>query len=365
MNRIVREDMNRIFADLSDTEKEKLRGATVVLTGSAGFLGYYFVRFFHSFADELGLTKVLATDNFKLGKPDWVRRIAASSQRVEFQYHDVTDASGNLIGVLPEPLFVIHMASIASPTFYRRYPIETIDANVNGLRRLLEQAKDSSHVRGFLFFSSSEVYGDPSPEHIPTNEEYRGNVASIGPRACYDEAKRIGETLCYNFHTQYEVPTRIARPFNNYGPGMKLDDGRVVADFAAAVLGNTDIVMFSDGKPTRTFCYISDAITGYLKILLHDDFDYFNIGIDKPEIEIARLAEIYRAAGSEVTGYTGTITKKISSDSAYLTDNPNRRCPDITKAGSMLDYSPRIVVESGVRRFLEFLHEEQTGGVQW
>ena len=132
--------------------------------------------------------------------------------------------------------------------------------------------------------------GTPSPEFIPTPENYNGNVAAIGPRACYDEAKRFGETLCYLFAKTYNLPVTIVRPFNNYGPGMRLDDKRVPADFGGAVSENRNITLLSDGTPTRTFCYVSDAIIGYLKALLYAKFEFFNIGIDKPE-------NIHKAAG--------------------------------------------------------------------
>ena len=148
-----------------------------------------------------------------------------------------------------------------------------------------------------IFFSSSEIYGDPDAAHIPTKEDYRGYVNTIGPRACYDESKRFGETICYEYAKEYNLPITLVRPFNNYGPGMKLGDKRVPADFASAVMNNEDIVILSDGKPTRTFCYIADAITGYLKVLLHGSFDVFNIGIDKPEISILELANIYAQRG--------------------------------------------------------------------
>ena len=138
-------------------------------------------------------------------------------------------------------------------------PIETMDANIDGLRNLLDYARpgaDASPVEGFLFYSTSEIYGDPPPENIPTPEDYRGNVSCTGPRACYDESKRYGETLCVNFARQHGVPVTMARPFNNYGPGLKITDRRVIPDFARDVLAGRDIVMLSDGSPTRTFCYV-------------------------------------------------------------------------------------------------------------
>ena len=162
--------------------------------------------------------------------------------------------------------YIIHAAGVASPTYYRAHPIETMDANINGLRSLLDYARQRLEaglaMEGFLFYSSSEIYGDPTPDAIPTPETYRGFVSCTGPRACYDEveAQVRRETLCVNFARQHGIPVMAARPFNNYGPGMKITDGRVIADFFRNALAGRDLVMFSDGSPTRTFCYVSDAI---------------------------------------------------------------------------------------------------------
>ena len=147
-------------------------------------------------------------------------------------------------------------------------------------------------VDGLLYFSSSEIYGDPTPDNIPTPETYRGNVSCTGPRACYDEAKRFCETLCVNFTAQYGLPVKIARPFNNYGPGLKITDRRVLPDFARDIFAGRDIVLLSDGSPTRTFCYVADAIVGYYKVLVKGHRgESYNIGVESPEISITEVAE--------------------------------------------------------------------------
>jgi UDP-glucuronate decarboxylase len=216
-------------------------------------------------------------------------------------------------------------------------------------------------IKGFQFFSSSEIYGDPSSDAIPTNEEYRGSVSCTGPRACYDEAKRFGETMCALFARKYGLPIGVVRPFNNYGPGMRLNDHRVSADFAKAVFNNDDLVVLSSGRPTRTYCYVADAVIGYLKVLLHGRYDYFNIGSDAPEISVIRLAEIYREAGQEIFGHKVKIVNGFSDDADYLTHNPERRCPDLAKARKILNYGPMIDVEQGVRRFLWAIFEGAEG----
>jgi len=358
LNTVLQEDMVNIYNALTEQEKDKLRHATILITGCGGFLGYYFMHFFSHFSEELQLKRIIGLDNFLTGTKDWLDSLVESNpEKVELRNYDViTDTLEDLPSGAEADL-VIHLASIASPTYYRIYPLETVDANITGLRKLLEFYKDKE-IRGFLFFSSSEIYGDPFPEFIPTKEDYRGNVATIGPRACYDEAKRFGETLCYLFAQKYNMPIGIARPFNNYGPGMSINDKRLPADFAKAVVEGRDLEILSDGTPTRTFCYISDAITGYLKVLLHGTFDVFNIGMDKPEMSVKEFAELFNKKGKEIFDYQGKISFQVSQDQEYLTDNPNRRCPDISKAKKLLGYEPKVKVEDGIERYLKFLYHQ-------
>lgn len=355
-NSVVKEDLARIRDAIAD-KSGKFKDSNVFITGCCGFLGYYFLHFFNAYKDELGIKEIVAVDNFQTGQPEWLKPLVEEG-RITFKKFDVVKDDVRTIERNKGNAFVIHMASIASPVFYRQFPIETIEANIWGLKTLLDDYKETS-LRGFLFFSSSEIYGDPDPKNIPTSEEYRGNVAVVGPRACYDESKRLGETICYEYAKRYNLPIGVARPFNNFGPGMKLDDQRVPADFAKSIVNGQNIEILSDGSPTRTFCYISDAITGYLKILLHGQFDYFNIGIDGPEISIRQLAEIYAEAGADVFGHKVETHFAQSKDAQYLTDNPNRRCPVITKAKTVLGFNPGISVKEGVHRYLTFLKEER------
>ena len=355
MNTILKEDLEYIYKKVG-SNLEKFKNANILITGCCGFLGYYFLHFFDTYKEVLGIKSIVAVDNFQSGKPEWIEKLAQSNN-IDFQVFDIIDGDINSLKLDKSDSFVLHMASIASPVFYRKYPIKTIEANIWGLKKLLDMYKEQS-LRGFLFFSSSEIYGNPDSAHIPTSEDYRGYVNTIGPRACYDESKRFGETICYEYAKEYDLPITLVRPFNNYGPGMKLDDKRVPADFAKAVINNRDIVILSDGKPTRTFCYIADAISGYLKVLLHGKFDVFNIGIDKPEISILELANIYADKGKKLLNYTGNVIYQKSNETNYLTDNPDRRCPVIDKAKSVLDYEPEIYVEEGVERFLKYIIEE-------
>jgi UDP-glucuronate decarboxylase len=363
MNQIVNQDLKRIYDGLTSEERSKFNGSTILLTGCAGFLGFYFVNFFVRYSKELNIKKVIGLDNFKVGYPNWLRRLDAEG-KIELHEFDITTDNITNIPDAENAAYIYHMASIASPTFYRKYPIETLDANIWGLRKLLDYYREKP-IKNLVFFSSSEIYGDPAPENIPTPEDYRGNVSCMGPRACYDEAKRFGETMCYLYNQRYNMPITIIRPFNNYGPGMRLNDKRVPADFAKAVLENRDIVILSDGKPMRTFCYITDAVTGYLKGLVYEPFEAFNIGIDKPEISIKKLADIYQQAGSEIFGYAGKVIFQTSQERDYLTNNPNRRCPDISKAKKLLGYQPKVIVDDGVRYFLQFVKESDKADVEW
>lgn len=351
-NSVVLEDLQDIFDHFP--ERFKLEGATIFVTGCAGFLGYYLLHFFTHFAEQLKIKRVIATDNFSLGFPKWLEELKRFPLLSVVGFNIVTD---NLFELLKEIEvdYVLHMVSIASPPVYRQYPLETIDANVWGLRHLLEYFNQKK-LKGFLFFSSSEIYGDP--ECIPTKEDYLGSVSCVGPRACYDESKRFGETLCWVYAEKYQMPITIVRPFNNYGPGMKLDDGRIPADLAKSVLAGEDIILFSDGTPTRTFCYITDAIVGYLKALTFGRFDFFNIGMDKPEISMHEFAKIFQARGQKILGYQGAIVLRIPKDKNYLIHNPSRRCPNIDKARNLLGFQPRIEVEQGIEKLLKFWKAE-------
>ncbi|MBP1308057.1 UDP-glucuronate decarboxylase [Paenibacillus sp. 1182] len=360
MSVITQQDMGFIYNGLSDFDKSKLKGSTILVTGFAGSLGYSLLHFFAAYGEELGIRRVFGIDNYMFGQPEWTKRISKHSL-FDLRKMDITTCD---LGFAEKADVIFHMASLASPVYYRLHPIETIDADVTGLRRLLDFYK-SKNIKGLLFYSSSEIYGDPHFSQIPTPETYWGNVNTCGPRACYDESKRFGETLCYNFSRQYGMPVTVVRPFNNYGPGMRINDQRVVADFAKAVIDNENIVIYSDGKPTRTFDYIPDATIGYIKSAVFGEFEVFNIGSDSSELSILELAELYKKIGNELFGYQGGIVFRAHKDKEYLVDNPNRRCPDITKARNILDYHPQIHIEEGISRYLKNLSECNRREYEW
>ncbi|MDS4016646.1 MAG: NAD-dependent epimerase/dehydratase family protein [Candidatus Accumulibacter sp.] len=358
---VVQGDVSAIAHHASDS-LDMLAGQNVLLTGGAGFLGYMLAHVLAQVGDSDGRSPIQLTiyENFSRGRKLWLENLCARPN-VTLVEHDITRP---LPGGGAPFSYIIHAASIASPTYYRLHPIETIDANVNGLRHLLDYAKlraeGGSPISGMLFFSTSEIYGDPFPDAIPTAEAYRGFVSCTGPRACYDESKRLGETLCVNFAQQHGVPVTIARPFNNYGPGLDIHDRRLLPDLARDMFEEKDLILLSDGSATRTFCYISDAIAGYIKILTKGRAgEPYNIGTESPEINVRQLADRVAAIGHELFGYTGRVVHKNSDDIAYLTDNPNRRCPNIAKARSELGYVPRVSLEEGLRRSLIWYRENR------
>lgn len=294
---------------------------------------------------------MLCIDNFRTGVPDRVRHLA-DNEHFHFLQADITRP----VTVHGDVHYIIHAAGIASPPIYRRYPLETIEVNVTGLKNLLELAL-TKDIRSFLFFSSSEIYGDPSPENIPTPEEYNGNVSCTGPRACYDESKRLGETLAVNYYRQHCLPVKIVRPFNVYGPGLHPEDKRVLPDFLRGAVLEKKIRVLSDGSPTRSFCYIRDGIAGFLAALLSDyNGEAFNIG-NNQEISMLELARLVARVAGDVE-----IVFQQSPEADYLTDNPRRRCPDLAKARTLLGYRPRVSLETGLRRMLEWYRDVYQGG---
>ena len=363
LRQLLNEDLDAICADLV-AEFGEMSGRRLLVTGGGGFLGYYLVQSVLHWNDtrasgaRIDLT---VYDNYMRGVPEWLEALRGRS--------DLTLCRHDLIEPLPRDIghfdYIVHAAGIASPIYYRAQPLKCIDANINGLRNLLDYAvaerAAGRPLRGFLFYSSSEIYGDPAATSIPTPETYRGNVSCTGPRACYDESKRFGETLCVVYAKQEGLPIRMARPFNNYGPGLKITDGRVIPDFAKDILAGRDIVMLSDGKPKRTFCYATDAVTGYFKVLVRGgNGEPYNIGIDRPEISMAELARLATEAAANLFGYRGKVVLGHSNESDYLIDNPNRRCPVIDKARTQLGFDPKVPVEEGIYRSLIWYSHNQT-----
>ena len=350
--KIVQEDIATIARGLSK-EAKKLEEKTVFISGGGGFLGKFIVGTLCHLNDNI-LSKpcrVISVDNYITGKP-----------HPHFNYKgraDVLEVWGDITQPLPvrEPIhYILHAAGLASPVYYKKYPRETIDSAVSGAKHLLELARKNKEVfEGFLFFSSSEIYGDPDEEAVPTPETYHGYVSSVGPRSCYDESKRLAETITITYFEQFGVPGKIVRPFNVFGPGMGHDDRRVLPMFAYKALNKEPIPVHSDGHQTRTFCYITDAIIGFLKVLLKGKPGHaYNIGNENNEISMKDLAKLF----VKIEG-NGASFKLIPYPKIYPAGEPQRRCPDLTKAKTHLSYKATMPLEKGLKRFIDWCRTQE------
>lgn len=327
---------------VSGLDLSPLEGKRVLITGARGFLGKYFV---HVLAKATS-AKLVTVDNGitsgSHGKIVHSEQVWPDSWNVPHVSVDVCD------GLFTHHIrsqsfdYVIHLAGIASPFHYQRWPLETINVATNGLKVVLELARISNART--LFFSSSEIYGNP--DIVPTPETYRGNVSCRGARACYDESKRLGETICQVYHEKYSLPVMTVRPFNVYGPGMREDDYRVLPALASAVVHNRPFQVFGGGGQTRTFCYVTDAIRGFLTVLLKGEpGDAYNVGNPYPEITMTDLA----LRSGHVLG------KQINTlitwrPEGYPGDEPQRRCPDVRKLEA-LGYEAKVTLNEGLGRF--------------
>ena len=343
-------DIAEIAERLGDTAHE-LAGKTVLLTGGRGFLGRYFARVFAHLNENVLAEPVtlVSLDNLITAGEEGAK--AAPLEHVTFIEHDVIEPFP-----WDGPLdYVIHAAGIASPYYYRAYPLQTLGVAITGTQHMLELA-DKAGAR-FTFFSSSEIYGDPDPAHVPMAESYRGNVACQGPRACYDESKRVGETLCYIYHTINGTETNAIRPFNVYGPGMQEADYRVLPNFASRIKAGKPLNVYGSGDQTRTFCYITDAMVGFLLVILNGvPGEAYNIGTPEPEISMLDLVgRIQAVSGREVAHNI------VEYPDSYPADEPSRRAPDIRKAHLQLGFDPQVDLDEGLGRFLSWTDAAYTG----
>jgi dTDP-glucose 4,6-dehydratase len=296
-----------------------------LITGAAGFLGSHlcdrFIKEGHY---------VIAMDNLITGDMRNIEHLMPHPN-FEFYHHDVT----KFVHVPGELHYILHFASPASPIDYLKIPIQTLKVGAMGTHNLLGLARVKK--ARFIIASTSEVYGDPLVH--PQNEEYWGHVNPIGPRGCYDEAKRYQEAITMAYHRYHGLETRIVRIFNTYGPRMRLNDGRVLPAFIGQALRGEDLTIFGDGSQTRSFCYVADLVEGIYRLLLSDYPLPVNIG-NPSEITIKEFAE-------EIIKLTGTNQKVIYKELPQ--DDPKQRQPDITKAQEILGWNPQVLREEGLK----------------
>ncbi len=300
----------------------------ILVTGGAGFIGSHLCEVLLNQGHE-----VIALDNLFTGDKVNINHLR-DNYNFEFIRHDVTEP------ILLEADEVYHLACPASPVHYQHNPVKTIKTNVLGTVNMLGLCKRVGAK--FLLASTSEVYGDPL-QH-PQKESYWGNVNPIGPRSCYDEGKRVAETLTVNYQLMNKVDAKIVRIFNTYGPRMLFNDGRVVSNFIVQALKGEDITLYGDGSQTRSFCYVDDLVKGFIATMNKDGF-YGPVNLGNPnELSVKGLAEKIL----EMTGSKSKITFKPLPQ-----DDPTRRQPDITIAKTELGWSPSVKLEDGLKLTIE------------
>ena len=345
---IVLQDIGRIVKLLGN-EAGVLEGKALLISGGSGFLGRHFLSVLARFNKTVFKRpcKVITLDNYVTGtRKNPLGDIA--DPNFTFLKRDIC-APLKIEGLVD---YVIHMAGIASPVYYMKFPLETIHAATLGTENLLKLAYEKKSKK-FLFFSSSEIYGDPAPKFVPTPESYRGHVSPIGPRACYDESKRLGETLCMVYHSLYKVPIVVVRPFNVYGPGMKPNDRRVIPQFLTCAFAGEPLPIYGSGLQTRNYCYTTDALIGFFKTLLtRRSGEVYNIGSHEGETNLVDLAAVM----GKLLGRPLPIAK-IPYPAEYPADEPSRRCPDLTKARAELNYIPEVDLKTGLRRMINWYED--------
>lgn len=318
-------------------EKDIPCNKKILISGCSGFIGYHLVK---CLADIFSKNKNIIHgidcvgikekfENFKFYKKDLYNLRKSDIPNHNYDY-------------------IIHLAGIPSPVFYKKFPLRTIYLNAELTRELLEISKNKKSK--LIFFSSSEIYGNPFNKFVPTLESYNGNVSSISDRSCYDESKRMGETYSYIFKEYFNVDVKIIRPFNFYGDGMRQNDERIIPKFFSQIINNKPITVFSNGRQTRTYCHIYDAIVMILKIIFKGKKFVYNVGNPSEEISALKLAKKIKKV------FIGKNCKiiKIPYPKNYPSDEPLRRCPSISNFRSEFNFKPQIRLSKGLKYFKKY-----------
>jgi UDP-glucuronate decarboxylase len=314
----------------------------VLVTGAAGFIGSHLA--------EVLLQKghsVIGVDNFYSGQKNNVK-LLMDYKEFSFKEHDITKE------LFVDVDYIFNLACPASPVAYQRDPVATVKTNVLGAINLLELAKNLGCP--ILQASTSEFYGDPDVS--PQSEDYLGNVNPIGIRACYDEGKRVAETLFFDYYREYDVKIQVVRIFNTYGPRMRIDDGRVVSNFIVQALKNAPITIYGRGQQTRSFCYVSDLVSGLVDMFEKSGSVRGPVNLGNPgEFSMLELAnKVLEATGSN----SHIVFQELPAD------DPKQRCPDISLAKATLGWSPKVDLSDGLKTTINYFREElsQGGAIQ-
>ncbi len=315
--------------------KLNFAGKNFLISGANGFLGKYFIKTIIELNKKLKKkVKIIAIDlkfdNSNIFKDKNVVKI--------------TKDINNINKINYKCNYVLHAAGIPSPKHYYNKPIDAIFTSITGTKKLLEYSKKNKSK--FVFFSSSEIYGNPDKKNIPTKETYNGNVSCIEDRSCYDEGKRVGETLCYFYHIKQKVDVAIFRLFNVFGPGMPKNDYRVFPRFFNSIKKKKPITIFKSGKQTRTFCYVTDAITAMFLVIMNGQKFVYNIGNDKPEL---KMLDLYKIIKKNIGNHIKS--KNINYPKNYPQVEPQRRRPNIDKIKNELKFKNFVSIDEAVKRF--------------
>ncbi len=317
-----------------------LEHKTVVVTGAAGFIGSHL-------CDRLLAegAKVVGIDNFLTGRPANLEHLLADqNEQFTFIEADVNNHPETYLSSMTDIDLVLHFASPASPPRYQAHPVETYLVNSLATHQILQYLLHRHPEARFLFASTSEVYGDPQIH--PQVEGYWGNVNPNGVRSCYDEAKRLGETICGVHQRDFGMDVRMVRIFNTYGPRIDPDDGRIIPNLLKQALAGDKLTVYGDGSQTRSYCYVDDLVEGILRLASFDNLSGETVNLGNPgEFTVLETAEIIRKEINE------------SLEIAYLPlpkDDPTRRRPDISKAKHLLDWEPQVTFEEGLQKTIEF-----------
>lgn len=309
----------------------------ILITGSSGFIGKYLVRCLIEVFKEkklkvYGIDRIganISNKNYQFFKKDLYKLNRRNIPNLKFDY-------------------IIHLAGIPSPVYYKQFPLRTIYLNSELTRELLEISKKNKSK--FIYFSSSEIYGNPFIKFIPTKESYLGNVSSISDRSCYDESKRMGETFTYIFKNNFNVNAKIIRPFNFYGDGMRFNDERIIPRFFNQSYQNKNLTVFSNGKQTRSYCHIFDAVVMMINIIFKGNKFVYNVGNPGEEVSADMLARKI----IKVTKNKFIKIDKISYPKNYPSDEPKRRCPSIKNFTSEFKFRPKIKLLKGLEYFNKY-----------